>query len=121
MSQTKAIAILNTSAPFSSSNAKDSLDVSLIMGTYEQQVSLYFVGDGVWQLIDNQSPDMLHIKNFLKTFAAFEFYDIDNIFVCEKSLKERGLPLKFHIDDVKLLNEQSLSVCLQHHDIILRF
>jgi len=68
-----------------------------------------------------QSADMLHIKNFLKTFAAFEFYDIDNIFVCEKSLKERGLPLKFHIDDVKLLNEQSLSVCLQHHDIILRF
>ena len=69
MNQTsqKSIAILNTTAPFGKPNAKDALDIALIMGTYEQDTHLFFQGDGVWQLISQQTPEALNIKDFLKT------------------------------------------------------
>lgn len=119
--QTKIISILNTSSPFGESDAKDALDVALIMGSYEQTTHLFFQGDGVWQLIDKQDPESINVKNFLKTFAAFEFYDLEKIYVCKNSLVQRGLPIQFHIDNVQVLDNDDFSLSLSSSDIILRF
>ena len=121
MNHPKSIAILNTSLPFSTPNAKDALDVALMMGTYEQQVSIFFIGDGVWQLVENQSPEKLHIKDFLKTFSAFTYYDIENVYVCKKSLSDRGLSHHFHIKEVAVLEQNCLSEKIQIQDVVLRF
>lgn len=120
MVKDKSVGIINTTAPFSSPNAKDSLDIALIMGTYEQAVHLYFQGDGVFQLIDQQTPEAINIKNFLKTFSAFEFYDIEQLFVCEQSLVERGLTTNFHIENVQCLPYAQFSLKLQQHHVLLR-
>jgi tRNA 2-thiouridine synthesizing protein C len=119
--QLKSISILNTSAPFGESNAKDALDVALIMGTYEQETHLFFQGDGVWQLITKQTPETIKVKDFLQTFSAFEFYDLNNIYVCRQSLIERNLPESFHIDNVKVLNKDDFATKLNKSDTILRF
>jgi tRNA 2-thiouridine synthesizing protein C len=120
-SQQKSISILNTCPPFGQSNAKDSLDVALIMGTYEQHTHLFFQGDGVWQLVSNQAPETIQVKDFLKTFAAFEFYDLENIYICKKSLQERNLPEIFHIENVQVLDINDFAKKLTESDIILRF
>lgn len=121
MTISKSIGILNTSSPFQNSNAKDSLDVALIMGTFEQQTSLFFQGEGVWLLI-KQQPESINVKDFLKTFSAFEFYDIEEIFVCEKSLHERGItPSSFHIENITILDQRSFADTLGANDIIFRF
>ncbi|MEW6991655.1 sulfurtransferase complex subunit TusC [Colwelliaceae bacterium 6441] len=119
--QNKTIGILNTSSPFGQSNAKDSLDVALIMGSYEQNTHLFFQGDGVWQLMDGQQPESINTKDFLKTFSAFEFYDIEKIYVCQESLTERGLSELFHIENVQVLNITDFSTKLSESDVILRF
>ena len=122
MSQTeKSLAIVNASAPFSQANAKDSLDIALIFGSYEQAVSLYFQGDGVYQLIAGQQPESIQQKNFLKTFAALEFYDINNIYICRNSLKERNLPDNFCIDNIQVLSLDEFATSLHQHQSILRF
>jgi tRNA 2-thiouridine synthesizing protein C len=115
------VAILNTSAPFSSQAGKEALDVALIFGSFEQDISLFFHGEGVWQLLDDQHAEIIDVKNYLKTFSAFEFYDIDAVFVCEQSLKERNLNNTFHIEDVTVLNPEDFSVKLSQHQQILRF
>jgi tRNA 2-thiouridine synthesizing protein C len=115
------VAILNTSAPFSSQAGKEALDVALIFGSFEQDISLFFHGEGVWQLLDDQHAEIIDVKNYLKTFSAFEFYDIDTVFVCEQSLKERNLNNTFHIEDVTVLNPEDFSVKLSQHQQILRF
>ena len=43
---TKSIAIVNTQAPFSSATGKEALDAALIFGSFEQAISLFFIGDG---------------------------------------------------------------------------
>jgi tRNA 2-thiouridine synthesizing protein C len=122
MSQAKkSLAIVNASAPFSAANAKDSLDVALIFGSYEQAISLYFQGDGVYQLIAKQQPEFIQQKDFLKTLAALEFYDIENIYVCQHSLTQRGLANDFSIENVAVLDRAEFSISLHQHQSILRF
>ena len=115
------LAIINSKAPFSSTHGKDALDVALIFGSFEQAVSLFFQGDGVYQLIDNQDSSLLSIKDYLKTFSAFEFYDIEDIYVCQQSLINRQLNEDFHINDVQVLASTEFSAALNRHKHVLRF
>ena len=71
----KKVAILNTKAPFAHATAKEALDVALIYGSYEQETSLFYQGDGVYQLVNEQQPELINAKNFLKTFL-FNLVDI---------------------------------------------
>jgi len=121
LSQESGLAIINSKAPFSSSHGKDALDIALIFGSFEQKVSLFFQGDGVYQLINNQDGSLLSIKDYLKTFSAFEFYDIEDIYVCQQSLVNRKLSEEFHIDGVQVLASIEFGVALNSHQHILRF
>jgi len=121
LSQESGLAIINSKAPFSSSHGKDALDIALIFGSFEQKVSLFFQGDGVYQLINNQDGSVLSIKDYLKTFSAFEFYDIEDIYVCQQSLVNRKLSEEFHIDAVKVLASIEFGIALNSHQHILRF
>ena len=115
------LAIINSKAPFSSNYGKDALDVALIFGSFEQKVSLFFQGDGVYQLIANQDGSLVSIKDYLKTFSAFEFYDIEDIYVCQQSLINRQLAETFHIDNVNVLASVEFGLALNRHQHVLRF
>ncbi|TWX73812.1 sulfurtransferase complex subunit TusC [Colwellia sp. C1TZA3] len=117
----KTIAIINTHAPFSNAAGKEALDAALIFGSYEQATSLFFLGDGVFQLIGDQNASAIEIKDYLKTFSALEFYDIENIYVCQQSLTERSLTAHFHINNVQVLSKQAFSQRLHQHNVIYRF
>jgi tRNA 2-thiouridine synthesizing protein C len=115
------LAIINSKAPFSSNHGKDALDVALMFGSFEQKVSLFFQGDGVYQLMANQDGRLVSIKDYLKTFSAFEFYDIEDIYVCQQSLVSRQLNEIFHINDVQVLTSIEFSKALNRHQHVLRF
>jgi len=115
------LAILNSKAPYSNTAGKDALDIALIFASFEQAPSLFFQGDGVYQLIANQDGSLISVKDYLKTFAAFEFYDIEDIYVCENSLIERKLTTDFHIEQIQVLSTQKFTQQLMSNNTILRF
>jgi tRNA 2-thiouridine synthesizing protein C len=115
------LAIINSKAPYSSSQGKDALDIALIFGSFEQKVSLFFQGDGVYQLIAGQDGTLVSIKDYLKTFSAFEFYDIEDIFVCQQSLANRQLEAQFHISGVNVLSSIEFGQAINSHKHVLRF
>lgn len=117
----KLTAILNSKAPYSNTAGKDALDIALIFGSFEQPTSLFFQGDGVWQLVQGQDGAMISVKDYLKTFAAFEFYDLENIYICQDSLIQRGITDNFHIDQVQVLAKDEFAETLATHHTILRF
>ncbi|MBU2892548.1 sulfurtransferase complex subunit TusC [Colwellia sp. D2M02] len=118
---TNLLAIINSSAPYNRNLGKESLDVALIFASFEQGVSLFFQGDGVYQLIDQQNPQKISAKDYLKTFSAFEFYDIEDIYICQESLTVRNLSESFHIDNVQVLPPETFAKHLAMHQQILRF
>ena len=117
----KLTAILNSKAPYSNTAGKDALDIALIFGSFEQPTSLFFQGDGVWQLIQQQNGSIISVKDYLKTFAAFEFYELENIYICQESLYQRNLTTDFHIDQVQVLAKNEFAEKLAAHHTILRF
>ena len=84
---------LNRKAPYGTIYAWESLEVVLVGAAFDQDVSLAFVDDGVYQLIKGQDTSEIGMKNFSATYAALGDYDIKKIFVEKESLEERGLTL----------------------------
>lgn len=94
MSETiKQFLYLNRKAPYGTIYAWESLEVVLIGAAFDQDVSLAFVDDGVYQLVKGQSTAGVGMKNFSPTYAALGDYEIKKIFVEQESLEERGLSL----------------------------
>tara|TARA_R110000737_G_scaffold277496_1_gene284214 strand:+ start:1991 stop:2368 length:378 start_codon:yes stop_codon:yes gene_type:complete len=119
--ENKTLAIINTQAPFANAAGKEALDAALIFGSYEQAPSLFFIADGVFQVIGEQNAAAIELKDYLKTFSAFSFYDIESIYVCQQSLTERGLTANFHLDNVQVLSNEEFSLRLHQHNVIYRF
>jgi tRNA 2-thiouridine synthesizing protein C len=94
MSETiKQFLYLNRKAPYGTIYAWESLEVVLIGAAFDQDVSLAFVDDGVFQLTKDQDTSAVGMKNFSPTYAALGDYEVKKIFVEKESLEERGLSL----------------------------
>jgi tRNA 2-thiouridine synthesizing protein C len=93
MSEIKKFLYVNRKAPYGTIYAWESLEVVLIGAAFEQDVSLAFMDDGVFQLTKDQDTKGLGMKNFSPTYAALGDYEVKKIYVEKESLEERGLTL----------------------------
>lgn len=91
MSDVKKFLYVNRKAPYGTIYALESLEVVLIGAAFEQDVTLAFLDDGVFQLAKGQNTDGIGVKNFSPTFRALGDYDVSKLFVERESLEERGL------------------------------
>jgi len=99
----KKIAILFRRAPHGSPHGREALDLALLSASFEQEVSLIFVDDGVLHLVKDQQPERIGAKDYIATFGALPLYDVDTVLACEASLDEYGLestPLTIEVDKV---------------------
>jgi tRNA 2-thiouridine synthesizing protein C len=65
--------------------------LALIFGAFEQQVTVFFIDDGVYQLIAGQQPQVIDRKDYLSTMKALQLYDIEHIVGCKEDMTERGV------------------------------
>ncbi len=87
----KKFLYVNRKAPYGTIYALESLEVVLIGAAFDQDVSLAFLDDGVYQLTKGQDTKEIGVKNFSPTFRALGDYDVTKLFVEKESLEERGL------------------------------
>ncbi len=93
MSEIKKFLYVNRKAPYGTIYALESLEVVLIGAAFDQDVSLAFLDDGVFQLTKGQNTDGIGIKNFSPTFRALGDYEVTKLYVEQEALDERGLTL----------------------------
>ena len=131
----KKFGYLNRKAPYGTIYALESLEVVLIAAAFDQDISLMFVDDGVYQLTKNQNTDEIGMKNFSKTYSALGDYDIKKIYVEKESLEERGLSaddlqeLKYEDEDddwaekdsLFILGREELTAIIDEQDVMLSF
>ncbi len=132
---TKRFLYMNRKAPHGSVYALESLEVVLIGAAFEQDVSLAFVDDGVYQLMLNQDTAGIGSKNFSPTFKALGDYDISKIYVEAESLEARGLtrddlmPLTWEDEDddwaekdsIHVVSSEALAEIIEQQDVLLNF
>ena len=102
---------------------------------FEQDVSLAFIDDGVYQLMQNQDTSGIESKNFSPTYKALGDYDVNKIYVEQESLEMRGLskedlmPLTYEDEDddwaekdsIHIVSSAELAEIIEQQDVILNF
>jgi len=87
----KKFMYLNRKAPYGTIYAWESLEVVLIGAAFDQEVSLMFLDDGVYQLTKGQNTAGIGMKNFSPTYRTLGDYEVKYIYVDRDSLEARGL------------------------------
>ena len=132
---TKKFMYINRKAPYGTIYACEALEVVPIGAAFEQDVSVTFMDDGVYQLVKGQDTTGIGMKNFSPTYAAFGDFEITKIYVEKESLEERGLALDDlqHLvwedededwaekDSIRLVSRAELADVLDDQDILFNF
>ena len=132
---TKKFLYVNRKAPYGTIYAWESLEVVLIGAAFEQDVSLLFMDDGVYQLVKGMDTKGIGMKNFSATYSALGDYDVNKIYVDKDALAERGLGLDDlqHLvwedenedwaekDSIRLVSRDQIADLLEEQDVIFNF
>jgi len=106
-------------APHGTIYTYEGLEMILIMAAYEQDLSVVFIGDGVYALKKNQDTAGIGIKGFAKTFMALDGYDVEKLYVDKLSLEERGLTEDDLVVDVEVLDAEVIGGLMKEQDVII--
>lgn len=117
----KKFLYVNRRLPHGTVYALESLETVLIGAAFDQDVSMLFIDDGVFQLKRDQAPESIDVKNFSKTYRALEMYDVEKLFVEQESLEERGLTKDDLLVEVEVIAGSSVKELVDQHDVVLSF
>jgi len=117
----KKVMFVNRKAPYGTIYALESLEVVLITATFDQDVSMVFLDDGVYELMKGQNTKAVGIKNFSPTYRALDGYDVEKLYVERESLEARGLSEEQLLVDVEVLSSAQMGELMAEQDVVLSF
>lgn len=117
----KTFMFVNRRPPYGTVYALESLEVVLIAATFDQDCSLVFMDDGVYQLAKGQNTRAIGMKNFSPTWRALDDYDINKLYVERESLQARGLTEDDLMVPVAVLSSSELGELMASQDVVLSF
>jgi len=131
----KKFLYVNRKAPYGTIYALESLEVVLIGAAFDQDVSLAFLDDGVFQLTKGQDTGAIGVKNFSPTFRALGDYEVTKLYVEAESLAERGLSaddlqdITYEDEDddwaekpsIRIVNRAEMADIMADQDVVLSF
>ena len=117
----KKFMFVNRKPPYGTIYALESLEVVLLAATFDQDCSLVFMDDGVYQLAKAQNTKAIGLKNFSPTYRALDDYDINKLYVERESLARRGLTEDDLMVPVAVLSSAELGQLMADQDVVLSF
>jgi len=117
----KKFMFVNRKAPYGTIHALESLEVVLITATFDQDVSLVFLDDGVYELVKGQDTQAIGIKNHSKTYRALDGYDVEKLYVERESMDARGLSEDDLLVPVEVLSSAEMGALMAEQDVVLSF
>jgi tRNA 2-thiouridine synthesizing protein C len=117
----KRFMYVNRRAPHGSIYAQESLEVVLVGAAFDQDVTVVFLDDGVYQIRKDQDTDAIGTKNFSKTFRALEMYDVEKLYVEKESMQARGMSEDDFNVPVEVKTSEEIGRLMEEQDVILSF
>lgn len=117
----KRFMFVNRKPPHGTIYALEALEVVLISAAFDQDITVVFVDDGVYQLKSGQDTADIGTKNFSRTYGALEGYDVEKLYVERESLEARGLTPDDLVVDVEVMGREAISKVMETQDVVLSF
>ncbi|HBO38973.1 MAG TPA: sulfurtransferase complex subunit TusC [Pasteurellaceae bacterium] len=87
------LAFVFRTSPHGSSSGREGLDAVLAASAFchEDEIAVFFMDDGVFNLLPNQQPELILQKDFISGLKLLDLYEIENRYVCSQSLQRLDL------------------------------
>ena len=117
------LAFLFRTAPHGNAISREGLDALLAATAFcdEEDIGVFFIDDGVLNLLDRQNPELLLQKDFIRTFKLLDLYDIEQRFVCADSLDQYNLNTEQLIISAEKIDRTSLINKLRQVEKVFTF
>ena len=117
------LAFLFRTAPHGNAISREGLDALLAATAFcdEEAIGVFFIDDGVLNLLDGQNPELLLQKDFIRTFKLLDLYDIEQRFVCADSLDQYNLQTEQLIISAEKIDRTSLINKLSQTEKVFTF
>ncbi|MBS5163101.1 MAG: sulfurtransferase complex subunit TusC [Haemophilus parainfluenzae] len=117
------LAFLFRTAPHGNAISREGLDALLAATAFcdEEEIGVFFIDDGVLNLLDGQNPELLLQKDFIRTFKLLDLYDIEQRFVCATSLYQYNLQTEQLIISAEKIDRTSLINKLSQAEKVFTF
>ena len=117
------LAFLFRTAPHGNAISREGLDALLAATAFcdEEDIGVFFIDDGVLNLLDEQNPELLLQKDFIRTFKLLNLYDIEQRFVCADSLDQYNLNTEQLIISAEKIDRTSLINKLSQAEKVFTF
>ena len=117
------LAFLFRTAPHGNAISREGLDALLAATAFcdEEEIGVFFIGDGVLNVLDGQNPELLLQKDFIRTFKLLDLYDIEQRFVCADSLDQYNLQIEQLIISAEKMDRTSLINKLSQAEKVFMF
>ncbi len=131
----KKFLYVNRKAPYGTIYALEALEAVLIGAAFDQDVSLAFLDDGVFQLTKGQNARAIGMKTVSPAFGALGDFGVTRLYVEAESLAERGLTrddlmiithdfengTTGEVPSIIVVDRARMSNVMAEHDIVLTF
>ncbi|AHG19928.1 protein TusC [Chania multitudinisentens RB-25] len=118
----KRVAFVFTHGPHGDAGGREGLDALLATSALSEDIGVFFIGDGVLQLLPGQQPEKILARNYIATFGVLPLYDVENCYLCEASLQERGLQqVSDWVLAADILPPEVLRQTLDGYDVVMTF
>lgn len=117
----KKVTIIFRRGPHDTAAGREGLDLALLSASYEQEVSLVFTADGLFNLLSDQTPEVIGCKDYMATFKALPLYDIDSVLVCQNTMDAFGLTDKDFFIPITVCRPDVIQQQLQSADQVWVF
>ena len=117
------LAFLFRTAPHGNAISREGLDAVLAATAFcdEEDIGVFFIDDGVLNLLDGQNPELLLQKDFIRTFKLLDLYDIEQRFVCADSIDQYHLQTEQLIISAEKIDRTSLINKLSQAEKVFTF
>lgn len=117
------LVFLFRTAPHGNAISREGLDALLAATAFcdEEEIGVFFIDDGVLNLLDGQNPELLLQKDFIRTFKLLDLYDIEQRFVCADSLDQYNLQIEQLIISAEKIDRTSLFNKLSQAEKVFTF
>ena len=117
----KKFLIVNRKAPYGTIYALEALEVVMISAAFDQDVSLAFLDDGIFQIVKGQETTFIGMKNFSQTYRALEDFGDTKLYVERESMEARGISESDFIVPAEVISVGEMAELMASQDIILSF
>ncbi len=115
------VAVLMRRAPYGSVYTAEGFRTLMGIAVFEMDIRVIFMDDGVYALLEDQDPAKLDMKPLGEGFPMLTEFDVNEFYVHDESLAERGLTADDLLMDVEVVDGARIAEILDAAGKVLPF